>query len=141
MTDTKHYKTKIVAGQRRLINRSDYLSVAASKRRWVTPAFIIQAQMSPSPKDTNKSPAVGYTASKKVGNAVMRNRARRRLKEVAKLVINSHDHAGWRYVIIARQAAISSDFQKMIADMKWALQKITDGEDIKNTHTPQKSRS
>ncbi|WP_262692866.1 ribonuclease P protein component [Kordiimonas aestuarii] len=112
----------------RIKKRPEYLAVADTQRKWVTPAFIVQAM----PGESDEPPRAGFTVSKKVGNAVARNRARRRLKEVARAVLPAHGTPGWAYVFIGRQAAISYDFEKLGADMRWALAKLASGADLKS---------
>lgn len=68
---------------------------------------------------------VGFTCSKKVGNAVARNRAKRRLREVARLVLPEHGRRGWDYVLIGRfEATASRDFGDLQNDLVHALRKI-----------------
>lgn len=112
----------------RIKKRPEYLAVAATRRKWVTPAFILQAE----PGTSDSPPKVGFTVSKKVGNAIARNKARRRLKEAARLVFPDLGCAGWGYVLIGRQAAISYPFEKLQADMRWALAKLASGADLKS---------
>ena len=117
----------------RITGRPDYLAVAATGRKWVTPSFILQARP---PSCTNSddemaSARVGFTVSKKVGNAVKRSRARRRLKEAARTSFPSKAPAGWDFVIIGRAAAIDYPFEKMGADMRWALAKLASNTDLK----------
>ena len=113
----------------RIKKRPEYLAVAATRRKWVTPAFILQAM----PGSTDSQPKAGFTVSKKVGNAVMRNKARRRLKEAARTQIVENGTSGWAYVFIGRQAAISYPFEKLCADMRWALAKLAAGADLKTS--------
>jgi len=112
----------------RITKRPEYLAVAATRRKWVTPAFILQAQEGTS----DSPPKIGFTASKKVGNAVIRSHTRRRLKEAARQVFPDHGAAGWGYVLIGRQAATSYPFDKLCADMRWALAKLSSGADLKS---------
>lgn len=66
---------------------------------------------------------VGFTVSKKVGNAVVRNRVRRRLKEIARL--RPELFAGKRdYIIIARASAAESDYRELERDLERLLRKI-----------------
>ena len=112
----------------RITKRPDYLAVAATRRKWVTPAFILQSQEGTS----DSPPKVGFTVSKKVGNAVIRSRAKRRLKEAARSIFPANGEAGWGYVLIGRQAAVSYPFEKLCADMRWALAKLSSGADLKS---------
>jgi ribonuclease P protein component len=71
-------------------------------------------------------PAVrfGLTASKKVGNAVARNRARRRLRDVACQVLAAHALSGHDFVVIARTGTITRDFGDLKADLIAALRRL-----------------
>lgn len=134
----------------RVTKRPEYLAIAATRRKWVTPSFIVQAR----PAETEGAdidPAeseqpgieidpitrIGFTVSKKVGGAVKRNRARRRLKEAARTAFSKYGSPGWAYVVIGRPAAISYDFEKMQADMRWALAKLASGADLKPSQNGQ----
>jgi ribonuclease P protein component len=65
---------------------------------------------------------VGFTCSKKVGNAVARNRAKRRLREVARFVLPLHGRPGWDYVLVGRaEVTATRDFRQMQADLIRAL--------------------
>ena len=103
----------------RLLKRSDFLRAARGKRV-VTPGFILQ--MRPGP-DANGPMRVGFTCSKKVGNAVARNRAKRRLREVARLVLPVHGSPGTDYVLVGRaQVTATRPFAQMLSDLRDALQ-------------------
>jgi len=119
----------------RLTKRSEYLAVASTRRKWVTPAFILQTK----PNDADSLPRTGFTTSKKVGNAVIRNRARRRLKEAARAIIPTCGQAGWHYVVIGRQSAVSYPFEKLKSDLKWALAKLASNADLKKAVSSPKS--
>ena len=68
---------------------------------------------------------VGFTCSKKVGNAVARNRAKRRLREVARLVLPHYGRAGWDYVLVGRPTTTATlPFTQLQADLIRALQKV-----------------
>ena len=68
---------------------------------------------------------VGFTCSKKVGNAVARNRAKRRLREVARAVLPQHGRDGWDYVLIGRAGDTENrPFEAMQEDLRQALRKI-----------------
>ena len=68
---------------------------------------------------------VGFTCSKKVGNAVARNRAKRRLREVARLVLPEQGREGWDYVLVGRHEVTASlPFDALVADLRRALRKV-----------------
>jgi ribonuclease P protein component len=67
---------------------------------------------------------VGYTVSKKVGNAVERNRVRRRLREVVRLSGADLMQTGRDYVLVGRRAALDLAFDRLIDDMSGALSRV-----------------
>ena len=105
----------------RLTRRADYLRLGQGGFKAVTPAFVLQA--APSPTGAG-SVRVGFTASRKVGKAVDRNRARRRLKELARMYLNKWGADGFDYVLIARGAAVERPFSALVKDLRWAVAKI-----------------
>ncbi len=66
---------------------------------------------------------VGFTVTRKVGNAVIRNRTRRRLKEAARLLLAERDLSGFDLVLIGRDATRSRPFTSLMDDLSRALQK------------------
>ncbi|MGD9879699.1 MAG: ribonuclease P protein component [Reyranella sp.] len=111
----------------RLPNRRDFLRVQAG-RRCAMPGFVVQVAPVPAdltPADLEGSQIrVGFTVSRKVGNAVVRNRVRRRLREVARLVIPGQARADLDYVLVGRQAALGREFATMQADLLQALRRL-----------------
>ena len=124
-------KTKDLAtsGIGRITARADYLAIGASGRKWVTPSFILQAL----PGEIDTPAKVGFTVSKKAGNAVRRSRARRRLKEAARFSFPDNAARGWSYVLIGRASATDYPFEKMQSDMRWALAKLASNADLKSS--------
>jgi ribonuclease P protein component len=106
----------------RLPNRRDFLRVQAG-RRCAMAGFVLQ--VAPAPEELG-SPVVrvGFTVSRKVGNAVERNRVRRRLREVARQVIPDEARGDLDYVLVGRQAALKRDFADLRQDLIAALKRL-----------------
>lgn len=101
--------------------RADFLR-AAGARRQGTPGFMVQARAR---ADGDPALRVGFTASKKIGNAVLRNRAKRRLREMARKVLPGLGRPGWDYVLVARPGAtVTRDFAALLCDLESALRSI-----------------
>ncbi len=135
----------------RLKTRPEFLKVAASGAKWVTPGLVLQARRRPaspgpaSPGPASSGPAssgpaslsagtaadsgaeqvrVGFTVSRKVGNAVRRNRARRRLRAAVAEVVPEHGRAGCDYVLIGRAGTLDRVYTDLVADLRTALARI-----------------
>ncbi len=104
-----------------LQHRSDFLR-AASARRQGSAGLLLQARAR---HDDSPTIRVGFTCSKKIGNAVARNRAKRRLRALAREVLAQQGRQGWDYVLVGRPGAtIERDFTLLISDLTSALAKI-----------------
>jgi ribonuclease P protein component len=104
----------------RLKRRPEFLDVAATGLRRATPGFVIQA------KPLSTGPLrIGFTASRKVGNAVARNRAKRRLRALVDKVVPQLGLESWDLVLIARTEATVRDFDTMADDFSRAVVKVT----------------
>lgn len=106
-----------------MTKRADF--VRASKARWKgTKGLTLQARK----RQDDETPdviRVGFTCSKKVGNAVARNRAKRRLREVARLILTERGRAGWDYVLIGRKDVTATrDFKDLQGDLIYALKHV-----------------
>ncbi len=107
-----------------LRKRRDFLAANHGLRQ-VTPGFLVQARKRKPDECDPEAIRVGYTCSKKVGNAVTRNRAKRRLREIARLVVPKHGRSGWDYVLIGRAGAtVYLAFDNLSADLGAALGRI-----------------
>ncbi|MBT6204330.1 MAG: ribonuclease P protein component [Rhodospirillaceae bacterium] len=106
----------------RLKRRRDYLRVAAARRKAVLPGMVVQALE----RDSDDSDVrAGFTASRKVGNAVRRNKARRRLKALADELLPSQGTPATDYVLIARHTTVERDFADLRDDLEKALQRLS----------------
>ncbi len=103
-----------------LTKRRDFLA-AARARRQGSKGMMVQGRN----RHDDGGIRVGFTCSKKVGNAVARNRAKRRLREVARMVLPSHGRPGWDYVLIGRaQETAQRPFEELKRDLVYALKRI-----------------
>jgi ribonuclease P protein component len=103
----------------RLRRRADFLAAAGGARASAA-GFVLQARM----RDDAKPARVGFTVSRKVGNAVVRNRVRRRLREVVRLTPSERMQGGTDYVLIGRTAALDAAFDRLVADFVGALDQV-----------------
>jgi ribonuclease P protein component len=103
----------------RLKRRPDF--VAAAKAAYAaTPGMVVQAR---DRKDAGR-PRVGFTATKKLGNAVIRNRIKRRLREIARLKFEDLARPGYDYVLIGRGPSLDRSFAELENDLNSALKRL-----------------
>lgn len=111
---------------RRLTKRREYLKVARGAR---TPrrGFLLQSIVR-EPDGPDGDPArFGFTVTKKIGNAVERNRIRRRLKEAVRLGGALSGKPGTDYVLIGRRPALEQPFADLVADVVGAIKASAKG--------------
>ena len=104
----------------RLKKRAEFLAVAAVNRKFVTHGLVLQVL-------TQKEPAglrLGFTVSRKVGNAVARNRARRRLRAAAAEILCDHAALPHDLVLIGRTATLTRSWDELCGDLTYALTKL-----------------
>jgi ribonuclease P protein component len=128
---------------RRLKTRPQFLKVAAARRKWVTPGLVLQAARRPHGEDRAAPVArpasgedsaageeaetevrVGFTVTRKVGNAVVRNRVKRRLRAAAAEIFPRSGRAGTDYVVVGRAATVSRPYDALCADLEQAIVKL-----------------
>jgi len=127
----------------RLKRRREFLEVARAGRKWAAPGLVLQvldrhAMPSENAKDRTESRRcvagdtgadeteirVGFTVSRKVGGAVVRNRARRRLRAAVEKVMPTHAAPGRDYVVIGRGRTNMRPFSDLVGDLETALRKL-----------------
>jgi ribonuclease P protein component len=103
----------------RLKRRAEFLRAAQKGRKAAMPGLVLQVL----PRGDDAPLRVGFTVTKKVGNAVVRNRVRRRLREVARLLLPALGLRGADLVLIGRDATRTRDFARLGDDLRRALAK------------------
>lgn len=104
-----------------LKRRREFLRVAGARRSSAARGLVLQACPN---ADSSTGVRIGYTASRKVGNAVVRNRARRRLRAAVQKVMPLHAAVGYDYVVIARARTGERPFGALIHDLETALKRL-----------------
>ena len=100
--------------------RSDFLAANRGKR-YATPGFVLLVF---DRRDDDPAKRLGITITKKVGNAVVRNRMRRRFRELAMEMLGELGKNGADHILIGRDGGIERDFGALRAEMTKALKKL-----------------
>jgi len=104
----------------RLTQRKEFLAAADKGRRFRSPAFTAQVRDT-LPEEERGGLRLGLTASRKTGNAVKRNRIRRRLRAAAAQALRDHAARPCDIVVVARPEVLSAEFQTLVADLSIAI--------------------
>ena len=107
----------------RLKRRADFLRVARG-RKAQTEGLILQARARTDTERDQASARIGFTVTRKVGNAVMRNRVKRRLRAVADLLLPGLAEAGYDYVLVGRRTTVNRPFHALCSDLEHALRGV-----------------
>lgn len=102
-----------------LRRRQDFIAAAKAPHA-AMPGLVVQARN----RDDGLAPRVGFTATKKLGNAVIRNRIKRRLREAARLTLPAIAHCGFDYVLIGRAGTAKRPFPELQKDLDSALKRL-----------------
>jgi ribonuclease P protein component len=108
-----------VSPPERLKRRAEFLRVAGKGRKAPMPGLVLQALA----RGDDGPARIGFTVTRKVGNAVVRNRARRRLKEAARLLLRDHPVSGVDLVLVGRDKTRARPFEALREDLRRALAK------------------
>jgi ribonuclease P protein component len=104
----------------RLKRRGQFLAVAGARCRYVAPAFVLQS----GPRGAPGEIGIGFTASRRIGNAVARNRARRRLRAAVDAILPGAAKPGYDYVLVARPAILTCPFNLVVSDLASAFTRV-----------------
>jgi ribonuclease P protein component len=99
-----------------LRKRADFLAAARHLRR-VSGVVTLEMAPTPDPAREGETLRLGFTASKKIGNAVARNRAKRRLRAAAYALLPLSGRPGHDYVLVARAGVLTRDFAALKGDI------------------------
>ncbi len=105
---------------RTMARRADFLAANSGKRAPM-PGFVLLAR---DRADNDPAMRIGYTVTKKIGGAVVRNRLKRRLRALARELLPEAGLAGHDHVLIGRSDGVTRDFQQLRADLRRALAKL-----------------
>lgn len=105
-----------------LTKRSDFVRTSHARRQGTNGVHLQARERS---EGEASGIRVGYTCSKKVGNAVARNRAKRRLREIARMTLPVLGRDGWDYVLVGRNTTTGTiPFEDLLRDLHRAIAKV-----------------
>ena len=94
--------------QHRLRKTKDFAAARREGRSWADRMLVLVAR-----RNESADSRFGFSVSKRVGNAVVRNRVKRRLREAARVELLPHIESGWDFVVIARRDAAGADYHRL----------------------------
>ena len=106
----------------KLKKRKDFVRIAKSGHSFATHSIVLQGDANPS--DAEAVTRVGYTTTKKIGSAVVRNRCRRRLRAAVAQILPELGMKGTDYVLIARYCTADVEFASICRDLRYGIKKI-----------------
>ena len=104
----------------RITRRADFLAAARDIRK-VSGVLTLELTKTPDTARRDDQIRIGFTASRKIGNAVARNRAKRRMRAAAHERLPLVARAGHDYVLVARAGILTRDFQALLGDLDAAM--------------------
>lgn len=107
----------------RLKKRPEFLRVAKGAKA-AMPGLVLQARKRTEPEAGDTACRIGFTATRKIGNAVVRNRAKRRLRALAAGLLPRHGQAGYDYVLIGRMETATRTFDALTDDLQKAFVRV-----------------
>jgi ribonuclease P protein component len=117
---SRSFACRVMRGYSVITKRSDFLAANRGKR-YATPGFVLLVF---DRRDDDPAKRLGITITKKVGNAVIRNRMRRRFRALARELLDTHGKAGADHILIGRDGGIERDFATLRGEMAKALEKL-----------------
>ncbi|PCI03922.1 MAG: ribonuclease P protein component [Hyphomicrobiales bacterium] len=103
-----------------LKKRSQFLAMKSGARIHAR-AFVLQARQRQPDETTENLARFGFTVTKRVGNSVVRNRIKRRLRAAVVQCNENHTNADCDYVLIGKRAALSEDFTTIVKELRKSL--------------------
>ena len=120
MAPAKSDELQLPPTPQRLKRRAEFLRAASKGRKAAVHGLVLQALS----REDGHAARLGFTVTKKVGNAVIRNRTRRRLKEAARLLLRDHPVSSVDLVLIGRDTTRARPFTDLMDDLRRALAKL-----------------
>ena len=102
-------------------SRKDFIKIQKNGSKIISAGVVLQCLNNLNQENPSR---FGFTASKKVGGAVQRNKAKRRMRSLVFDVIENFKTKGWDYVLIARKETVHRKYQKLKNDLIWAIKNL-----------------